>query len=299
MKRKLIFLSTIVLTSFSLAGISRAQSKFSIKLTGGYGTMVTGDINAVLEGQEDLLSYHASLTGATKEGEFRKLNRGFEYEGEFILNLTEYFGLGIGVSYIQRGETSKVIYELEDHGYFLITFSPRPEIKAIPIKLTAYYFHPITSRLDLYLNGGIGYYIGKINYRQEEQQIISSPGLIADIKSETEIKAEDNALGFHGGIGFEYDVIKNFAFFAEGTGRYAKLKDWKGDEKHTATLVTPRIFSGILWFYEGLHGGDSMKYYPVLVVRKEKPVHSNLRNIRKAEGNFSGFSLRIGFEVKF
>ena len=107
MRAKLIFLSILALTFFCFVAICQAQDsnkRFSLKLTAGYGSMAVGDINAMLEGQENLFSHFASLTGATKEGQFKELNRGYEYEGEFVINITEHFALGIGAGYILRGK---------------------------------------------------------------------------------------------------------------------------------------------------------------------------------------------------
>jgi hypothetical protein len=126
------------------------------------------------------------------------------------------------------------------------------------------------------------------------------------VKLDSIIETKDNGIGFHGGIGFEYDVMKNLAFFVEGAGRYVKLKDWKGDSTEYIefssggpTEKTTETSSGTLWYYE---------YYPethpdwpsyVLKIQEEKPVHSDYRNVRKAEVELSGFSFRIGFRVKF
>jgi hypothetical protein len=103
MRGKLSIFLILVLSYFSIATICQAQDsnkRFSFKLTVGYGSMAVGDINSVLESQENYLGYAASL-GYTKEGELKELNRGgFEYESEFIIDITEHFSLGIGAGYI-------------------------------------------------------------------------------------------------------------------------------------------------------------------------------------------------------
>ncbi len=84
MKRKLAVLSMLFFAIFSLTGMSQAQG-FRLKLSGGYGTMTTGDYNSFGAGLDDLVSILEAL-GATTEGEFNKINMGFEYEAEFILS---------------------------------------------------------------------------------------------------------------------------------------------------------------------------------------------------------------------
>ena len=298
MKRKSIVSSTIVLTFFFLAGISHAQDfikGFSVKLTGGYGTMAVGDFNTVMEGYDTLLNDIASTLELTREGELKEINWGFEYEGEFILNLTENFGIGIGTGYIRRKEESES--SIKEAELFSLTFFGEPEITAIPIKLSAYYLFPVTSQVNVFVNGGIGYYFGKINYHfGSDIQVLAELGESGKIEGEV----KDNALGFHGGIGIEYTVAKNIAFFVEGAGRYAKLKDWEGDETQTEDSQIAEQKSGTLWYYEGLVSDFGIeKYYSSFELQEKILTWPDVRNVRKAEGDLSGFSLRAGIRIKF
>ena len=102
MKRKLVVLSILLFTIFMTTGMSQAQG-FRLKLTGGYGTVTTGDYNAFGDGMDRLLVIIEGL-GASTEGEFNKINLGFEYEAEFILSLPAGLGVGVGVGYIQRSK---------------------------------------------------------------------------------------------------------------------------------------------------------------------------------------------------
>jgi len=110
---------------------------------------------------------------------------------------------------------------------------------------------------------------------------------------------KDNAFGLNGGIGFEYDVAKNIGLFVEGTARYAKLKDWKGDGISTTVEGQADKISGTLWYCETLNDRTG-KYYPSFKVSKNKPSseEGTYKNIRKAEIDFSGFSLRLGLRIK-
>jgi hypothetical protein len=112
------------------------------------------------------------------------------------------------------------------------------------------------------------------------------------------IEAQDNGLGFHGAIGFEFSVVKNLAFFVEGAGRYAKLKDWEGDEIITSNGDVERT-GGTLWHYGIPYGENGRKYFSWLDVENEKPTDPDIRNVRKAEGDYSGFSFRFGLKIKF
>lgn len=298
MKRRCVVLSSFMIVFFSLVRGIQSENfikGFSIKFTGGYGNMAVGDINAVLEGQENLFNYYSSVTGVAKEGEFKELNRGFEYECEFIIDIAEHFGIGIGAGYIQREQPNEFTIEMgEFNEYSYTSSSLNPKLSAIPIKLTFYYFFPISTRLNLFLNGGIGYYFGKINYSvRDEVQM----GDWQRVHLE-EIEAQDNGLGFHGGIGFEFGVIKNLAFFMEGAGRYAKLKDWEGDETFTSNGDVERS-AGNLWHYGIPYGENGRKYFSWMDIEDEKPTGPDIRNVRRAEVDYSGFSFRFGLKIKF
>lgn len=297
MKRSLSLFSILVLTYLFLATVCQAQDsnkRFSFKLTVGYGSMAVGDLNAVIESTEKYFSLYES----EKEGGLKELGRGLEYEGELIVDITEHFGFGIGAGYITREEQSKV-------SWGSISSSHHHEIRAVPIKLTAYYSTPIASRLNFYLSGGIGYYIGKIDYNTLWEWQIWFDDFIFENKTETDIETKDNVLGFHGGFGVEYNVAKDIAIFIEGTARYAKISDWKGDQTSKSFGEIYEKTSGILWYYEYPYfffyypEPDPDKYFSDLIIGEEKPNFEYIRNARKAEGDFSGFSLRAGIKIKF
>ena len=168
---------------------------------------------------------------------------------------------------------------------------------AIPVKLSAYYFFPIRSRMKLYLKGGIGCYFGNLTY---DTKLIAKIIFIDIPAWEKSVNVKDKTIGLDGGIGFEYDVLKNIGLFVEGAARYAKLKDWKGDEIYIDAEGQTDNISGTLWFCETLHEQTGI-YYPDFKVSRDKPSSDggSHRNIRKAEIDFSGFSLRFGLRIKF
>lgn len=289
MKKKLIILSTMTFTFFSLTGIGQAQLRLSLKATGGYGTISPGDINAVINSKDNMLKDLARIYGYTKEGALEKINWGLNFEGEFILNLTDNIGIGLGSGYIQRKKSSTASLTIETMG--TINNNGKPNITAIPIKISVYYFYPVASRMNVFLKGGIGYYFGKITLRLEEDIVSTST---VDVWQDFKVK--DNGIGFHGGLGFEYNIVQNIAFFVEGEGRYAKLKDWKGDMTYKDWLdqLTEKR-SGTFWYYEFERYG---KYYSDVDIREDKPTDSHFKNLRKFECNFSAFSLKVGIRIK-
>jgi len=290
MKKKFIVLSTMIFTFFSMTGIGQAQLRLSFKATGGYGTISLGDINAVIKSKDNMLKDLASIYGYTKEGALEKINWGLNFEGEFILNLTDNLGIGLGSGYIQWKKSSTASLIVETEG--TINYNVEPTITAIPIKISVYYFYPVASRMNIFLKGGIGYYFGKITLSSKEEMIAT----LYRVKVWQDFKVRDNGIGFHGGLGFEYNIVQNIAFFVEGEGRYAKLKDWKGDVTYIDLwdqLTKKR--SGTFWYYEFERYG---KYYSDVDIREDKPTDPHFKNLRKFECNLSGLSLKVGIRIK-
>ena len=295
MKKKLIASHIMIIIFFFLAGSGKAKPRFSFKLAGGYGTISTGDLNTIINSIDSSFRDLVGVTALFIEDEQENLNSGPDFEGEFIINLTEKVGIGIGSGYIHRGKNNETGFIYGS----LLSFNAALETmgSAIPVKISAYYFFPIKSRMNIYLKGGIGYYFGKLAYDSKLDAQIFIFGLPSWDRS---MDMKDNTIGLNGGIGFEYDIAKNIGLFVEGAARYARLNDWKGDEIYTDVEGKTDKISGTLWYCEALHDQTGI-YYPSFKVSKNKPsseAGSN-RNIRKAEIDFSGFSLRLGIRIKF
>ena len=56
---------------------------------------------------------------------------------------------------------------------------------------------------------------------------------------------------------------------------------------------------GTLWHYVIPYGENGRKYFSWLDVESEKPTGPDIRNVRKAEGDYSGFSIRFGLKIEF
>lgn len=294
MKEKLIIPFTMIMAFSFFVGIGQAQPKFSFKVTGGYGTILTGDFNKVISSFYTQLLNLAGAFLSSKEGEFEKIPMGIDYEGEFILNLTKNIGIGIGVGYIQRSIASEARLKL---GSLFGNYKLEPKGTAISAKLSAYYLYPVGTRINIFVNGGIDYYFERITYYSKVE--INSSELIFYKKYEG--SAKDNGIGYHGGIGFEYNVAKNIGIYIEGAGRYVKLRDWHGDYTLTYSKEIINKTSGTFWYYEELDESTG-EYYSNFTISKEKPTfkskEQNYRNIRKAEITLSGFSIKIGIRIK-
>ena len=290
MKRKLAVLSMLLFAIFTLTGMSQAQG-FRLKLTSGYGTMTTGDYNSFGAGLDSLLSTLEAL-GATTEGEFNKINPGFEYEAEFILSLPAGFGVGVGVGYIQRSKMTELSASIPLIGS--ASASIEPKITAIPINLSAYYFTPGIAPLKFFVYGGIGYYYGRLTADIRENSTLPT------FWSEQEGRLKDQGFGLHGGVGLEFKVALKIALFIEGRAKYCKLKSWNGDATYEDSDGNTGDEVGSMWYFEELDQNyGSGEWFPGTTIATSPPSGPDIRNVRKFEVNLSGVSLRTGIRIKF
>lgn len=294
MRKKAIFLIMLIMCVFFLVIPIHAQDsyqKFNLKISGGYGTTTTGDVQAMTDGINDLLADAAALGGFTVTDTLENVKWGSEFEGEFVFNFSKKFGVGLGVEYIRR--TNDSLGAIEFGALTRLSLSWEPVYTATPIKLSGYYRLPFGSNMNAYLKAGVGYYSAKIAYtiRNEEELL----GIV--VYEQQDGEAKDNGLGFHGGLGWEMRVAQNVAFFVEGTGRYVNLKDW--DVENTTTSSSGKHFeTGKFWHAEE-YNPESGKFYASLFLFKEEPDDPGLRNARKAEISLSGLTMKLGVKVSF
>ncbi len=294
MKRGIFIVVTVFLCVFLMAALGSAQNsykKFTLKASGGYGSLSGGDLAAVTDGMNDLLADIARLAGASAEGEVENAKWGPEFEGEFIYSFTERWGIGLGVGYIRKSVESRA--ELQVGTYARFSFEWEPVYKVVPITVNGYYNFPVASKMKAYVKGGVGYYIAAWDYQiRQENELVG-----ITVWDENEGTAKDNGFGFQGGLGFEYGLSDSVALFVEGTGRYVNLKSWDVDNVNRNALGTESE-SGTFWYIEQ-YDEDTGKYYPSLELSDEEPTDPDYRNVRKAEFSLSGIVFKVGVKFSF
>lgn len=265
------------------AGVS-----FGLKLSGGMGYLSVGDLNASFQGWNDYFEDAWFGIEGGVEGEYQLLRWGYDFSGEIIINPIPALGIALGAGYLQvsKGSTVEVSMFLSSED---ITVNPK--ISAIPITLGLYFTPSLGSGVNLVLSAGAGYYIGQMSWEREVS------GFFSDFTDTW--KTTKGTLGFQGSLGFEFAFSPQIAFVIEGCGRYAKLKDLTGDFKRAGTdILGPFEWGGeyTMWYYEY---SENTEYYPRIYFFEEEPDNPNYRNVRKAEIDLSGFSLKAGFRFRF
>lgn len=155
----------------------------------------------------------------------------------------------------------------------------------MPFKLGLYYSLFSNSKINILLNSGFGYYGIDISERREVKILP-----IYRYSAETFIRyweANSNgSVGFHGGIGFEYNISDHLAIVCECQARYVKISNIKGSTNGTkgTLFLYNDVYSRIIPTSEHLDLG--------IFERKPDPTFD------KAVIDLSGFSLRVGIRIK-
>ena len=294
MKKGIFIVLTSMLCVFLMTSPGLAQDsykKFTLKVSGGYGSISGGDLTSVVDGLNEQIADIARLAGATASGEIKNAKWGPEFEAEFIYNLTERWGIGLGVGYIRKSIESAA--ELQIGTYAGISFDWQPTYKVVPVTLNGYYNFSVAPKMNAYVKGGVGYYFATWDYQIRQENTL----LGITVWEENEGTAKDNGFGFQGGLGFEYGLSDSVSLFLEGTGRYVNLKNWDVDNLHRTALGTERD-SGSFWYVEE-YEEDTGKYYPSLELSEEEPTDPDYRNVRKAEISLSGIVFKVGVKFSF
>jgi hypothetical protein len=303
----IIFLFMFLNDSGQATEKSNFMQRFSIKMTSGLSYLTVGDINTFLQSVNEEHTDIAQYYNGLKKGELKKIRFGSGSEVELTFDITPRFRIGLGTGYIYDKRESSSGFEIEaevippDLYYVDVTFSPRVSISAIPIKFGAYYIFPLGSNKRLFINGGIDYYFTKTRFYWKQIEVLTRTrdGFKAlDGREWAEWDLISKGIGFHGGIGFEYDFAKNFALIIETQGTFAKLNKLKGDEIYVGYRYSEQNYYGYVFYFE--RGSIIGKFYPELGFFKEKPdyPYPDYRNIRDALLDLSGYFLRIGIKIR-
>ena len=256
-----------------------SKSLFELYFSLGGSYISGGDLNRGIQGLAD---YHSDLLADRGTGEVNATHLSYILGGELTFPLSSRFLLGLGADYFLRERESVVEFQ---EGPSTETLILRPKIQAFPLRLVISYY-PFPS---FYVKSGIEYYFAKYAYLYRSLRL----GLWEQWQGE----AEAQGFGFVAGFGYELRLSSVFSFIVEATGRYAKIKGFKGKDRFQDSTGLDRTEEGTLYIYN--KGTSQENSYPNLFIRKDKPTEANVFDPRKAVINFSGFSLKTGFKIKF
>lgn len=290
MKKKLILICLIFTVGFVMYADSD-DGVYAIRLSGGAGNTMGGDMPRLMDGLNDQFADLATMMGASVSDKIRKANLGPEFEAELLIRILKNVDVGIGLGYLTRNRDSRS--ELNHSNGDYIRFRWQPSYKVIPLLLSGYYRIPLTAGLQFSIRGGAGYYFinGDLNLRIDNTTV--SDG---DFWETTEVTTSRKGLGFHGGIALNQRLSRVITLFFELGGRYVQHSDWDVKSIETNSYGETERESGTFWFYDE-YDPVTHKTYDSMTVSEEKPHPYNGSNVRKAEIGLSGFSVKVGLKI--
>ena len=275
------------------------KPRFSIKLTGGVGSIYVGDINKHLE------SFDNYLSGMTnyEAGYTRTLHYVSDLEGEIRLDISSKFAISIGTGFMTGKNKSYFEYEgpfpFHTNWEHIQSYFLKPKVKTIPLELKIYYSLPLIFRTNLFLDIGLGYYFSKASLYKCHWSS-GRGGWWSIYTKEEKYDVSSNGFGFHGGIGFEYSIANNLALVLEVQGRYARRSNLKGNRYFS--IGTGSHYDeeeGTLYIGErDLTDEGYGENFPDLIISSSKPSGEGFRNIKEVSLNLSGITFRVGVRIK-
>jgi len=307
-KKRVTICAILVFSLVFLSGIANSEEgedfklKLSIKINWGLRYMSVGDINTHLESLDNYISHRTFYEGGKTKG---INNYGTDFEGELRLDISSKFAISVGIAYMSGKSRS----DFETVGSFPLQmpmigpfywhkFFSESKVKTIPLKFGIYYTLPISSRINLFINSGLGYYFSKASLDKTHVPLPLEGYGIDDSRYHV-YDVSSNGLGFHGGVGFEYNIANFFGLVIEVQTRYARIKNLKGKRLYCSWFGPRMEEEGILYIGErDLTDEGYGENCPDLIISQSKPNGDEYRNIREAVLDFSGLSLRVGIRIK-
>jgi hypothetical protein len=287
MSRRVGMAALVLFLALGLSWPAQAQIRVGLKFYGGYGYLLGGEGNDGNRGYMDFWRAQAYWYGGyTASGAYKPFHYGPDSGGDLIIYFTPSIGLGFGGGYLQSSSSSTL--SLTNPGGSA-SISTKPAVSAIPIRASLYISLPVGTSANLVLQAGAGYYLAKYEdiFRIEE-----GPDWI-----QFENKADGKGIGFHGGLGFEFNFGPNFGLVLEGVARYAVIGGFEGTYDESIAGGSVYSESGKLYFFKV--SAIPMGTFSIIEVSSTAPSGSDVSDVHEAKIDFSGFAARAGFVFRF
>jgi hypothetical protein len=284
MRKRLLITALLVFTCVPVF----AQSRFSLKATGGWGYIAAGDINKASRSYNEKYRTFPNYYSAPYAGIHSAPLLGFEA----CFSVSKRTFIGLGVAFSPGSFDDRLSYE---EGPANVTRWYTLSLRVFPITASAYTALPVRPWLDMVLTAGAGYYLTTFEYAESADFNEWPAGLSS---SRNEFKARRGAFGIHGGLGFEIKITPGWRFLVQAVGRTAELKDVTGQWSSLAKSPDETSSTGgpehVFYYVEEKIDG---KVYSRLHFDKTAP--SAVMSARKATIDLSGFALVGGFRFTF
>jgi hypothetical protein len=290
---------------------SEAQTRFSLLFNEGFGSARIGDVNTTLVSTNAAYDVLRKNVPGAVAGEYLPMPTRFrDWQAELIWNVWRGLRIGIAVSGPLHFSGTSVLthtwfgYQSGFPQTMNNTLASDIHVSA-PIRLNLGYTIPIMSRVNLVVQGGIGYYRAQID--RTWSFVFRNPDESSDI-GEHYLNVTGKQIGYHGGIALEYAFAKSVSLILAGDWRLAKIESFEGSELHHID-----IFDGYGVLQESSDLTSNGFLYHLIGdadyiwdVRHEKLIlsssfpdygYDNPFGQRKAFLDLGGFTFRIGVKI--
>jgi len=288
------------------ASASAAERRFSLVVSGGFGTTRVGDLNSTRSSIGSVVDELKADYPGLVSGEIRPVPTRYKnWEAEFRWAFWRSFSMGISLAGPTRyyGNSSYTISN--SFGTESVTVSYESEIKvSAPIKLNLHYSLPVISKVNLTLSGGIGRYRARMTQIQGWQNLFEDDSSYLGFMS---FDVRGSTIGYHCGLALEYKINDRLILLAESQWQFAKIRSLDGsnflagyeyDALGNLVWTSSESWDGSLYHYTGED--------EVLGPRTEKLMVPEFypwdgidfpADERKATLDLGGFTFKIGLKI--
>lgn len=172
--------------------------------------------------------------------------------------------------------------------------SGRPELSAIPIRLSLILRFPLTAKIDLTTRTGGSYYF-QARYNDEiRENSFSGLGQIHGFyQFAHRVETGSAPLGLDAGFGIEYRLSRRVSLCLDATGRFAKFHGWEGSSTIYDEFLD--LTENGKLYYESV---PSLPDFPRLIMVQTDPPAGPGVEPRQAVIDFTGMSLQAGIRIR-
>lgn len=295
----LIFVFFLIL----IASNAAHAEKISVRFSYNYNSINKGDINTWINSSNSLWKERQKTNGGLLEGQFISPSYGPTFEMELRIPIISGFALNLAGNQISSKREGNISFQAnggdQNETHFISN-----EIKALPLRIGLSYSFPVYPNFTVYINAGRHIIFVRYKTKENYESVFSKQGKEDIYLYKKENTYNSEGLGFYASLALEYNLLKFIGLVIEAEKIWSNVNGFKGPYSYSYRdpykYPNGQSESGkaSLYFYESKDNSLD-QYYSVLTGHKNKPVNSDIRNVRHGELNFSGFSLKIGFRFKF
>ena len=261
------------------------SARTSVVFWFGGRSAAVGDLN---DGAEGLARYYGSRLSAVIDGEVEEVHSGYLFGAEARAPLGPGFYFSLGAEYFSGEASSSVSYK---GGSSEASYTAKPSFRTIPVSL-ALIIYPLRF---IYVKAGLDYTFATCSYFYR----FGTPGPDGQTEVWQEWKGEatSSGFGYQLGIGLEWRLDSRFSLIAEGVYRYSLFDSFEGEDFYQESTGYQSREEGTLYHFRASAGGQET--YPLVFIRNKEPTEAGVKEVRTAEVDLTGASLKLGIKVSF